>query len=159
MTRTRRIAALALAALVTATSPAARAATCTATATGVAFGNYDPTAAAAATSTGQVTVACSRPPGPPSVNYTIALGTGSGSFAGRTLTFGGATLSYQLYTDATHGTVWGDGSGGTATIGDSYSLGIFRTVTRNYSVYSRIPAGQWPAAGAYSDLIVVTVTY
>lgn len=159
MTRTGRIAAWVLAALVAATTPlAARAATCTASATGVAFGNYDPTAATATTSTGQVTVSCNRGFFQ-FVNYSIALSAGSGSFAGRTLIFGASTLSYQLYTDATYSTVWGDGSGGSATISDSYLLVFGNTIVRNYSVYGRIPADQWPPAGVYSDLIVVTVTY
>lgn len=152
----KRLLALALAALVLFAPLAARAATCIVSATGVGFGDYDPTSATPTPATGTVTVVCSAIL-PETVNYTIALSAGSGSFFGRTLTFGGSTLSYQHYTNATYSTVWGDGSDGSSTVSDGYSF--FGTITRSYTVYGRIPAGQWPPAGVYIDSITVTITY
>lgn len=152
----KRLLAQALAALVLFAPLAARAATCTVSATGVSFGGYDPASAAATANSGTVTVVCSAIL-PETVNYTITLSAGSGSFFGRTLTFGGSTLNYKYYTNPTYSTVWGDGSDGSSTVSDGYFFS--GTITRRYTVYGRIPAGQWPPAGVYIDSITITVTY
>ncbi|MEQ1439345.1 spore coat U domain-containing protein [Fontimonas sp. SYSU GA230001] len=131
---------------------------CTVSTSPVVFGSYNPISGAAVDSTGTVTVTCTAVVSI-SVNYSIALGTGlGGSFAPRRMTSGANTLPYNLYTSASRSTVWGDGSGGTSTVSDGYTLGLL-LVTRNYTVYGRIPASQNVAAGAYADTIVVTVTY
>jgi spore coat protein U-like protein len=59
---------------------------------------------------------------------------------------------YNLYVDATLITVWGDGTGQSATVSDTQSAA-------NYTVYGRIPAGQNAYVGVYSDTIVITVTF
>ena len=49
-------------------------------------------------------------------SFQVALSTGgSGSYATRKMSNGTDTLSYNLYTDAGHTIIWGDGSGGTST--------------------------------------------
>ena len=65
---------------------------------------------------------------------------------------------YNLYTNASNSLVWGNGTGGTSVVGDSYTM-TAGTVIKNYSVYMRIPRSQSINGGSYSDSIAVTVTY
>jgi len=141
----------------TAALPAAAQVTCTVSAQGAAFGSYAPRGAAPTDSTGNITVSCSGAVGQ-AVNYSILLGSGAGgSFFPRKMS-GPSALSYNLYTDATRSTVWGDGNAGTFTVADAYVLTSV-TVTRNYAVYGRLFAGQNISAGSYADSITVTVTF
>lgn len=134
--------------------------TCTTSATGVAFGTYAPFNGTPLDSTGTVTVTCTPTLVGLLVSYSIALSAGSsGSYASRTMLSGTSPMNYQLYTDASRSTVWGDGSGGTAVVSDSYTIALLFPVTRNYTVYGRVPALQAVGPGTYSDSIVVTVTY
>jgi len=116
---------------------------------GVAFGNYDPFANGDAYGTGNIAVLCDS-----GIAYSIALSPGSGTFAARELTSGAEVLNYNLYTDASLHVVWGDGAGATATVGGAGSGSA-----ANIAVYGRIPARQNARVGAYSDNIVVTVTF
>lgn len=122
-------------------------ANCTVTTSGVAFGSYDTFSTQPLQGAGSISVACS-----PAMAYTIALSPGSGSYAMRTLLSGGDTLGYNLFTDSTLTTVWGDGGGGTATVVGSGESAL-------HTVYGRIPARQNVRAGSYSDSIVVTLTF
>jgi spore coat protein U-like protein len=131
---------------------------CTATAQATAFGNYSPLSGTPVDTTGQVTVTCTAVVSI-SVNYTISLSQGgAASFSPRKMSYLANSLNYNLYTTSGYGTIWGDGSGGTSTVSDGYALGLL-LVVRNYTVYGRIPASQNVPAGAYSDLITVTVNY
>jgi spore coat protein U-like protein len=66
-------------------------------------------------------------------------------------------LAYNLFREAARVTVWGDGSGGTqvVTVGDSGPPGNPVTVT----IFGRVPAGQWVAAGTYADTLVLTIEF
>jgi spore coat protein U-like protein len=134
--------------------------TCTTSATGVAFGAYDPTATGSLSSAGGVQVSCSQVGVMGvTVSYTIALSAGTSvSYVTRQMVFGTNKLGYNLYTDATHNTVWGNGAG-SSTVSDSYVLAPGPATARTYQVYGRIPAGENVLAGVYSDTIIVTVTY
>ncbi|MGE0179530.1 MAG: spore coat U domain-containing protein [Sphingomonas sp.] len=137
-----------------AASPAAAA--CSVSVTGVAFGNYNPGNAAPDDSTGTINATCLIIDDVPSV----AISTGSsGSFSPRQMASGGADLNYNLYTDASRAIVWGDGTRGTsaANLLLQGSFFIWRTYAR--TIYGRIPAGQNVTTGAYSDTLVVTVTF
>ena len=145
----------------------ARAQTCVVFDTAIAFGTFDPTAGTAKAGQSTVHVGCrsSR------VLVTITLGTGqSNSYANRVMTSTtGGSLTYNLYTSATFGTVWGDGiTGGTGSVqcttgndgpGECTGKpGMYFTST--YPVYGRIDAVQPNAVvGAYTDDVVVTVTF
>jgi spore coat protein U-like protein len=134
-------------------------ANCNVNATSVSFGAYNVFNPSPTDATGQVTVSCTGLVLSLSVSYQIQLSPGSsGSFAARTLVSGANLLSYNLYRDAARTSIWGDGSSGTSTVNDGYSLGLF-TVIRNYNVYGRIPALQNAVAGSYADSIIVTVNY
>ena len=128
-------------------------ASCTVSTTALDFGGVDTLSASPVDGTGGVSVTCTN-----GTDWTAAADAGSGSgasFATRLMSAGGNTLSYTLYTNAGRTTVWGDGSGSTATIGNTGSGSA-----QNVTVYGRIPAGQTSVpAGAYSDTVSVTITY
>lgn len=153
----RRIAALGLLLMVSAPAQALLE-TCTVTALPVAFGGYNPLSLTPTDSTGDVAVICSGILSI-AVNYTISLSAGgAGSYAPRKMAFGAARLNYNLYTNSSRTTVWGDGSGGTVKVSDGYALALL-SVTRHYTVYARLPATQNVVAGAYTDTLTVTVNY
>lgn len=129
-------------------------AVCTITTAPVAFGAYDPVSANAATNlnaTGTVTVACTK-----GAAATIDLGNG-GNFLGgsRRMTSGTDFLNYALYKDAARTQVWGTGlTGGTTAAYTSAS----RAATA-ITVYGTVPQAQDVTVGAYSDVVLATITY
>ncbi len=131
--------------------------TCTTTVTGIAFGNYNTLASADDDSSGNIGVACT-PTSAGAVSYTIGISAGSGSFTARQLVQGSESLGYNLYVNATRVQVWGDGTAGTSTVSDSYTISQ-TPVTRTYGIYGRIPGKQNKPAGSYTDVVSVTVTY
>ncbi len=140
----------------------AQAQSCTVSSTAAAFGNYAPFpgAGSAVSTTATVTATCN--PGLLSVNVsyviTFSIG-GAASYALRSM--GGATprLRYQLYKDSADTQVLGDGSAGTFTIADGYTLGLIFPITKTYTAYGLIAANTLAAVGMYTDTIVMTITY
>jgi spore coat protein U-like protein len=131
---------------------------CMASTTSVAFGAYSPISYTSRESTGSVEVSCTDQVGN-TVSYTITLTAGTGRYAARELASGANRLGYNLFTDSPRTLVWGDGTGGTSTVSDSYTLAASPTL-RSYTVYGRIPGGQnQTPVGTYADSITVTVTY
>ena len=140
-------------------SGVARAQQCVASTTGLSFGVYNPLSATPTTITGMVTVNCQATVSL-FVSYTIQIGAGSGgSFMTRSLSAGSYKLGYQIYTNSGLTSIWGDGSSGTNTIGDGYTLSVIAPVIRTYTVYGRIPALQNVGVGSYLDMLQVLVTY
>jgi spore coat protein U-like protein len=120
----------------------------------LAFGNYAPLSAQVTDSTSTITIQARLIIGllPTAISYTIGLGTGAGTIAQRKMTSGTNGLNYNLYTDATYGTVWGASN----VSGSTSSL----TGNASHTVYGRIPASQVTVVpGTYADTIVVTVTF
>ncbi len=116
------------------------------------FGNFDGTADLTMTST--ITVSCTL-----STPYDVDLSTGSGSFAMRTLLQGADAVNYNLYTDAGHINVWGDGSGTTGTVS---GIGAGVATPQPLTVYGRLRVNDNVAgvsAGLYQDTIMATITY
>jgi spore coat protein U-like protein len=122
-------------------------------ATTVDFGTYDPSTPGPTTTQGTVTVQCTVGI---LTGLTVALSTGQGSYAQRTMKNGSNVLKYNLYIDGNYMTVWGDGTSGTMmqSFGALISLGSI-----SYVVYGQAPKAQYPAKGAYNDPITVTVTF
>lgn len=156
---------LVLACLLAAAGGLAQAGDCRVSATSINFGSYDPvTGTGPVDSTGSVRVDCAVTGLGEllfGVYVDIALGQGSsGTYAARTLRQGPASiLQYNLYTTAARSTVWGNGAGGTQTVGGSIG-GIFGQPTpRNFPIYGRIPPGQDPHLGPHSDTVTVVVTF
>lgn len=123
------------------------AATCTVSTSGIAFGGYDPFVAQDVDSVASIGVTCDE-----ATSYSIALSTGAGTYEQRVMTSGLHQLLYNLYTDATLSTVWGDGTGHSALVSDT------QLVATN-TVYGRIPSRQNPHVGVYGDTIVITLTF
>ena len=163
--RIRLTGSVALAGLLAGASLAAQAADCTINTTPINFGAYDPiTATAPLDSTGAVRVQCSLSGFEIlfGANVDIALSQGSsGTYAARTLRQGAASvLQYNLYTSAARATIWGNGGGGTSTVGGAVGGWLTgQPTTRNFPIYGRLPAGQDPNLGLHSDSITVTVTF
>ena len=125
---------------------------CAVAASDLAFGNYSASSATPVTATTTLSVTCTA-----NLAYTIALdgGTTASAVTARAMGDGAShTLNYGLYTSSGYSTIWGDGTGGTSTVAGTGS-GAAQSVT----VYGRIPAAQFVAAGSYSDLVTVTVNY
>lgn len=132
----------------------------------IAFGNYDPIvadAAAAVKSNGTINVRCLG-----KVQVEIALGAGANGNGTTCLSrqmngpVAAAKLPYNLYTDSALTTEWGCGANAIDhTPKSSAKAG------EDLTVYGEIPAGNDLAAavldeltpGAYSDTVVVTVTF
>lgn len=88
---------------------------CTLTVTPISFGKFNALNRSATTVVGQLHVLCTGP----SETFAISLSTGdSGSYNPRLLKSAstGALLQYNLYTDANHTLIWGDGTGGTSVV-------------------------------------------
>ena len=134
--------------------------TCTVGATTHAFGAYDTISPTSGTSS--ITLTCTHSANAAvTFNYTIALSSGSGSYATRQMTGGVDTLNFNHYTSGAHTTVWGDGSGGTATVSGSLTVpkGTNNSGSTTETVYGLIGAAQnvTPAA-LYTTLAPITVT-
>jgi len=127
--------------------PALAHAACNVTVVNVAFGNYDVFNGSDTDTTGTVKVTCDA-----GTSYTISISPGSGTFASRVMTNGKNQLDYNLFTDPQRLTIWGDGTGGTATVAAT-------DTGATYTVYGLIPALQNVQAGSYFDTLTVTVTY
>lgn len=128
-------------------------ANCTVSTSPVAFGSVDVLSGSNVDATGGVTATCTN-----GTAWSAAAGAGSGTGAtltSRKMSFGSNLLNYSLYTDSGRTTVWGDGSGTTATVSNTGTGG-----GQNFTVYGRIASGQSSVpAGGYSDTVVVTITY
>ena len=125
---------------------------CAVAASDLAFGNYTAGSGSPVTASTTVSVTCTT-----ALAYTIALDGGqtTSDVNARAMTDGAAhNLSYGLYTTNGYATVWGDGSAGTSTVAGTGN-GAAQAVT----VYGRIPASQFVAAGSYTDRVTVTVNY
>jgi spore coat protein U-like protein len=138
---------------------------CSLSASGVAFGTYDPFTSVPDDAAGTVTITCNyvAPGGEAEAEYVLELGTGaSGSYAQRRMASGPTRLGYNLFRDAAHSRVMGNGSGGssriTGTLQVTPGLGK-RTNSQTYTVYGRMPALQSATTGTYIDTIVATLTY
>lgn len=149
----RRMALWALASV-----PALAVAVCEVSATGVAFGSYDAISDQHVDTLGTITVTCTGTAGD-SVSLELAMSAGNGSFSGRHMTDGSRTMLYNLYKDASRSQVWGDGTGGTGTVTDSFTMASTVEV-KNYTVYGRIFGSQNQlVVQSYSDSVVVTLNY
>ena len=130
-------------------------AACSVSAGSVAFGTYNPSAPD--DGTGTVSATCSILDPAPVVGISAG---GSGNILDREMSRGSARLNYGIYTDSGRSNVWGDGSSGTSTVTmTSYTSYLLFWRQYSRSIYGRIPAGQHVPAGAYTDNLVVTVTF
>jgi spore coat protein U-like protein len=127
-------------------------ATCQVNASSLAFGAYNPVLNANLDVTGTVSVSCTN-----ATPYNIGLGVGAGTGAtitNRKMTSGANTLTYQVFRNTTRTLNWGQ------TVGTDTVAGTGNGVAQAITAYGRIPSGQTAAAvGAYTDTVVITITY
>jgi spore coat protein U-like protein len=122
---------------------------CTVSATALAFGTYS---GSLINANSTLTVTCTK-----TTAYNVGLNAGTAT--GATVTTrkmtgpASATLGYSLYQNSTHTTNWGN------TVGTNTVAGTGTGAAQLLTVYGQVPAGQYPAPGAYSDTITVSVTY
>jgi spore coat protein U-like protein len=125
---------------------------CAVAASDLAFGNYSASTATPVTATTSISVTCTA-----NLAYAVALdgGTTTGQVTDRAMTDGSShQLTYGLYTSGSYSTLWGDGTGSSATV-----PGTGTGSAQSLTVYGRIPAAQYVAAGSYADRVTVTVSY
>jgi spore coat protein U-like protein len=127
--------------------PPTAAAECTLNVVDVSFGAYDTFSLADTNITGALSISCDA-----ETSLQMSLSAGFGSFTTRQMKSGGDTLVYNLFTDPTRLTIWGDGSPGTSRLSLSGTSG-------NYTIYGRVPARQNVPVGTYGDTITVTLTF
>lgn len=117
----------------------------------MAFGGYDLFSAFPLDSMGQLTVVCDAP-----TPVRISMGSGTlGRLNPRVMVQRGAELRYDLFLDAAHTIVWGDGSSGTVLYEATLPAGATVTIP----VFGRVFAGQRVPPGAYTDRIFVNVIF
>ena len=91
--------------------------------------------------------------------YSVALNAGvnaggATNFSSRSIKNGIQTLGYQLYSDALHAVVWGDGTATSAVV-----PGVGSGSNQSLTVYGRLPSLSGAIPGTYTDTVTVTVTY
>ncbi|MBQ1766983.1 MAG: spore coat protein U domain-containing protein [Aquincola sp.] len=92
---------------------------------------------------------------PYAVSLSAGVNAGGGTnFASRTMKNGSHSMAYQLYTDASRATVWGDGTASSSQVTGTGS-GSSQTLT----IYGRIPSLTGAVPGTYSDTVTVTISY
>ncbi|MDM0117587.1 spore coat U domain-containing protein [Variovorax sp. J22R133] len=153
--------------LAAASGNALAAGACSVSSSGLAFGGYQPVTSAgklnsvAATSTATVSVVCTAIG--TNGSYTVSLGPGTYGPGDRigvrylnNATHGGEPMAFNVFTEATYGSVWGDGIRGGVLTGSIPSGNSSQT----HTVYGRVPAGQTTLkAGSFSDSMTMTITY
>jgi spore coat protein U-like protein len=95
------------------------------------------------------------------VNYSVDFSRGgSANYSPREMTSGANKLQYNLYSDASRASVWGDTTGGTSHAAGSIGLlSVLVPVSASHTIYGRIFASQNAVPGNYADSIVVTIVY
>jgi spore coat protein U-like protein len=141
-------------------APGARAASCQISATDLAFGQYRFNSDVDVLSTITVSIEnCVPDVNGVEVSYSIAISAGSSAdFADRAMSGFGGALHYNLYTDASHSIVWGDGGAGTGDVSGSFTVPL--QTSASHTGYARIPAGQTDLSpGPYADQLTITINY
>ena len=127
--------------------------------TDVAFGNYFPMQASPLDVRGRIRVLCwGRPTAGQGNSYTIRIsGVVDPGMFGRRMSSGANQLEYNLFKDAAHTNIWGDGTFGKTPL--VKIIGNRFVAVGNHRVYGRIPPLLDPAAGAYNDIVDVTIEF
>jgi spore coat protein U-like protein len=138
------------------TSSASVTATCSVTGGSIAFGAYDPFAAPALSASTTIAVTCTSGMTPPPVTMGQGLNPAAGSTGAVPLRQLSASatqfLAYNLYSDAGNTVAWENVTGVTSPTPSG--------LAQNMNVYGQVAAGQHSAtAGAYTDSVIITVTF
>ncbi|MHA6910590.1 Csu type fimbrial protein [Ralstonia pseudosolanacearum] len=123
-------------------------------ASALAFAAFEPSQGAQA-STSSISVNCSN-----TTPFNISLDAGAGpsaTVASRVMTSGGNTLTYSLFQDSGHTSVWGNTVGTNTVAGTGAGMAPANAITK--TVYGLIPSQPSTVPGSYADTVTVTVTY
>jgi spore coat protein U-like protein len=96
--------------------------------------------------------------------YSIGLGNGVNASGSQRRARKGATASfidYDLYTDSARSQAWSTSTSTTSCTGGAGTcmLATGTGASQNTTVYGRVPTQTIPAAGTFTDTVVVTVTF
>jgi spore coat protein U-like protein len=125
--------------------------------TTVAFSAYDPVTTNSASGTdldgtGSVGIKCT-----PGNGLSISVDSGvNASGNQRRMQGPSAFLNYDLYSESTRTTAWGNGSNGASALAITTSTNASE---RTFTVYGRVPKGQDVNVGSYSDTVQATVNF
>ncbi len=126
---------------------------CTLSGGNLGFGNMTPPISSNIDTAGSLYVTC-----PADTPYNISISTGgSGTYSPRQMSellTPSNKMNYNIYTDTTWTTIWGDGTGGTATV-----PGTGNGAMQYLNVYGRVSPQPTPAPGDYQDVVTITLTY
>jgi spore coat protein U-like protein len=129
-----------------------RAAVCTVGEGSIAFGSLLGFASTATLNTsGAFTITCTT-----NAPFVLALDKGLGqSIRSRSMTLSGgnATIRYQIYQDAAHSIIFGDGTAGSAW------SGVGTGTAQLVQLFGQIPSQNIAAVGVYTDSISVTTMF
>ncbi len=128
---------------------------CSIVASDLAFGLYDPLAANATVgldAAATLTVTCTR--GLSGAIVVDGGANGRGPDGARQMSSGAQRLSYQIFKDASHSTVWQAGPDGAARIVTGGAEGPERI-----TLFGRIPPGQTVPSGRYADTLTATMQF
>lgn len=117
----------------------------------LAFGGYNVFSGQALDTSSFISFRCTGVDG----NIEIQLSRGTSvSFSPRTLKNGLFVLNYNVYHDANHTSVWGDGTSAPST-------GLFQPLEGDDSrdVFGRIEPNQNAHSGEYTDTLIVTILF
>ncbi|WP_321954748.1 Csu type fimbrial protein [Paraburkholderia bannensis] len=133
--------------------------TCSFTVSNVAFGSISTITGSPVDANGTLSANCSGY-STSMVRLCVSLGIPSGNFNPRTLNGpSGATLAYNIYTDAAHSTIWGTVASSTYTQ-QIVDLPVTKGIaSATLTMYGRIDAGQSAArTGSYTQTFATTDT-
>jgi spore coat protein U-like protein len=126
-------------------------AVCEVTATDLAFGTYTSNTGTPLQGTTLLRATCT-----PNSTYNIGLNEGTSPGAtvnARKMVSGAQALNYQLYSDTSRTTIWGNTTGTDTVTGVGTGLAV------DHTVFGAVPAAQVVPAGDYQDTITVRVYY
>jgi spore coat protein U-like protein len=64
-------------------------------------------------------------------------------------------LSYELYSDLAHTSIWSTGTG----VVTPFPTGVVGNSPKNITIYGKIPASQDAPTGSYSDTVTATINF
>ena len=125
----------------------------------VNFGTVDPLAPANASGNGSISVACTK--GITISSIVLSQGNNFGGSVRRMSDGNGHYVPYQLFTDRSHTTLWGDGTSATGSaLAGGFTASTSASSTQTFSVYGLVRAADEDVPpNAYNDTVDVTVNF
>lgn len=125
----------------------------------VSFGTVDPTTPSNVSGAGSISVACTK--GTTISSIVLNQGNNFGGSARRMSDGAGDFVAYELYTDSSHTTLWGDSTSGIgAALASGFTASSSAGAPQTFSVYGLVRANAVDVpANTYNDTVNVTVNF